>query len=42
MADDGGLGIMPPVTALTSASLIGGTVYDIANVAGLGPTVAIP
>ena len=42
MADDGGLGMMPPATALTAVSLIGGTVNDIVNVAALGPTVALP
>ena len=42
MADDGGLGMMPPATALTAVSLIGGTVNDVANVAALGPTVALP
>ena len=42
MADDGGLGVMPPATALTAVSLIGGTVNDVANVAALGPTVALP
>ena len=42
MADDGGLGMMPPATALTSVLLIGVTVNDLANVAALGPTVALP
>ena len=42
MADDGGLGMMPPATALTSVSLIGETVNDVVNVAALGLTVALP
>ena len=42
MADDGGLGMMPTAIALTSVSLIGVTVNDLANVAALGPTVALP
>ena len=42
MAGDGGLGMMPPAIALTAVSLIGGMVNDVANVAALGPTVALP
>ena len=41
-SNDGGLGMMPPATVLTSVSLIGRTVNDVANVAALGPTVALP
>ena len=42
MADDGGLGMMSPARALTSVSLIGGMVNDVANVVALGSTVALP
>ena len=42
MAQDGGLGMLPIATTLTSVSLIGGMVNDVANVAALGPTVVLP
>jgi len=36
MAGDGGLGVMPPATAITSVPLLGSE--DVANVAALAPT----